>query len=411
MNQGSNNMNNLNPNGMMNQPSVPNNSNMNYSNGVNPQPTPYPNVVAPQPVQYPNPVTQQPSMTPVTGSTPNGNPPKKKNMAVFIGIGIAVVVVIVAAIFLLSSNHKKGDSKTDKENASGSTQTEDGHLNNSKSTDDIGFIVTLSSNSTAPNFFVGMHEEGIAKPIAYTKKSYINGLANDVMYLESFGKSSTSTHFSINDRSWRFSIEPVSYSENNGKVTFTYYESLYNEGNYYVVQDSANRYLIYYLSDKPKENESTYALGIYQFSSLEEAKAAITEYNDTLYICSYTDEETIAKCQHQNYHLINDITMDYLRENDLYVKSYDRVTLDSTLGIRVLVDDYIFQVSIEPGENSYLDSYKKFQVNGKDYYINDGNIYYNSNGNQICIYVYKKFQIDLPDDEVLSVFQKEFSKE
>ena len=396
---------------MMNQPTVPNNSNTNYSNGVTPQPTPYPNGGAPQSVQHPNPVTQQPSMAPVTGDTPNENPPKKKNTAVFIGIGIAVVVVIISVIFLLSSNHKKDESNTNKENTSGTTQIEDGHLNNSKSTDDIGFIVDGGS-SKLPNFFVGLHKEGIAKPVTYIKRTSINsGLTNDVIFLKSFGKNSSSTSFSINDKSVRLSIEPVSYSENNGKVIFSLYESLYNEENYYIVQDAANRYIIYYLSEKPKENYLNYVLGIYQFSSLEEAKEAIKEYKDNLYICSYTDEETITKCQHQNYHLINDITMDYLRENDFYVKSYDRVTLDSTLGIKILVDDYIFQVSIEPEEYSNLDSYKKFQVNGKDYYIENGNIYYNSNGNQICIYVYKKFQTDLPDDEVLSIFQKEFSKE
>ena len=329
----------------------------------------------------------------------------KKN-GLIIGIVIAIVAIIVA-VFIINLNSGKSGGIIGTNNAKEQT-----YLNDNKNiTDKISFIINHTNNNKN-NVFLGFSMTGIAKSLT----ADVTSLNNDTTRLESAGSKIT---FYYNNTYYGLDTEVESYDTKNNK-TSEYIDDqnvVYKDNNYYVTNSSIGKYILYYKYDESlwngfRDNETHatwYLLSLGFYDSVEDAKTKINEYSNNLYICTYTDDESISKCNYKSYRYVDDLIMDMLNRYDLYVDSYNQVVL-SHGDVTVVNNDNEFTISFQSGSYNNFDGYTNFKLNDSDFYLKDRAIIHNANNVKIGIYTSLSYNVENTDENIISEFKNTFKK-
>ena len=330
-----------------------------------------------------------------------------KKIGLIIGIVIAIIAAIIAAAFIINSNSGKSGGIIGANKAKKQT-----YLNDNKNiSDKISFIINHTNNNKN-NVFLGFSLTGVAKSLT----ADVTSLNNDTTRLES---AESKIAFYYNNTYYALDTEVANYETKDNK-TSEYINDLsvvYKDNNYYVTNSNIGKYILYYKYDetpwngfRDNENHATwYLLSLGFYDSVEDAKEIINEYSNNLYICTYTDDESISKCNYKNYRYVDDLIMDMLNRYDLYVDSYNQVAL-SRGNVTVVNNDNEFTISFQSGSYNNFDGYTNFKLNDSDFYLKDRAIIHNGNNVKIGIYASLPFNIENTDENIISEFKNTFKK-
>lgn len=251
----------------------------------------------------------------------------------------------------------------------------------------------------------------ISKPLT----GDIISLNNEMTRLET---ANMKIQFSYNHNSYSIDTDVVVYQTKNNKTT-EYIDDkniIYKNNNYYIIPSNIDSYILYYKYDERPwygnndETEATwYVLNFGLYKTLEAAKEKINEYSNILYICPYSDSETISKCNYKEYRYANDLIIDVLNNNDLYIDSYDQISLDHG-DIKVEKNNNTFTIRFESGLYHNFEEYTNFKLNDSDFYLKDRSIIHNGKNIKIDIYVGLNYKIEETEKNIISEFKKTFSK-
>lgn len=324
-----------------------------------------------------------------------------------IAITIVAIVTIIVGVVIIILNTSKN------ENTIGSDKIKKQiYLNdNKKITDKISFIIK-HANSNENNIFLGFSMKGISKNLI----ADVSSLNNDTTRIESVGSDISFYYDKIN---YGFDYEVEGYETKDNK-TSEYIDSnkvVYKNDNYYVINNNIGKYTLYYkfgekVSDGFRDNENHavwYLLSIGFFDSIDSAKTKINEYSNILYICAYTDDETISKCNYKDYRFVNDMIIDMLNDYDLYIANYNQVTLNHG-DVKVTDGNNEFTISFKPGLYTNFDGYTNFKLNDSDFYLKDSTIIHNGNNVKMGIYSNLSYDIEKTDEKIILEFKKTFKK-
>ena len=346
----------------------------------------------------------------MTNTIPNEGQQKKKSKGLAIGIGVAVLVIIaITIVVIISSNNQNVEKESNSSKDSTVEPSKNKKINyfndNDKITDKISFLHTHDINDKN-NVFLGISEKNISSPLKAGSQ-----LRNDTITLT---KLTPDISFTYGGQIYNFDFEyKLYYIKNDHTAEYIEDEEvLYKDNNYYITDKN----YVYYKYEETGWDSHDYGektsyswrfINMGHYSDIEKAKEAVSNYQKNFYICTYTDSETISKCNYKEYRLANDMIIDLLRKYNIYVDSYDKVTFYYNY-TKVNYGDYYYDISFSSTPYTKLDDYKKFKLNDADFYIKDRYIYYNTDKNSTNIYAGVDYE--LTNEEIISQLIKDFSK-
>lgn len=284
------------------------------------------------------------------------------------------------------------------------------HLNSSMPQDGLAFIIKHDYNYTN-NVFIGIKGAGIASDLTVGTTFY----SNDSLMLSAAEDDSVSFH--LNSVYYNFEVESLNYATQDGKTVELIDNQFveYKDDNYYVTTTNIDKFqLLYKFDENPWDdtdageavaNWDVLKMGYYD--SIDEAIAKLNEYKETLYIATFTDDETVEVVNYQDYTCVNDLIMKIMNDNALFVDSYDMITFDGG-EITVTKDDYKFEIEIDDGSYSLSDN-TSFMLNGIEAFVDGNYVKYTVGDRKVKIYVSMPYDVEKVDSNVIKAILDVFS--
>ena len=340
---------------------------------------------------------------PVTNN--NTVKPNKRKLGLIIGI-ISVIVIAVVGLLIFKLNSGEGDFSL-KLNSS-KPQT---YLNKSQKTNNkIGFLMKYGDDE----IFIGLSLPGVSENLQGSDFNFYN---NKATFTEAH-KGRIALKYG--DIYYNYDTESDYYEKDNKNNIETLEERkiVYNKDNYYVKYlEYSNDYELVYkynemytTSHADRETASWGLISIGYFNNLEEAKAKIDKLSKELYVCSFSSQDTLDKCNYKDYRFISDIVLEMLNEYYLFVDSYNQISIKSHR-VNVVDDNVEYSISFKSGNYNNFEGYTNFKVNNIDFYTKNTAVVYNINENIMAsIYVSLPYGVEKTEENVISAFTKTFSK-
>lgn len=375
------------------------------------------------------PVEPQQAVQPVQSQTVNNyveqQPTSNDIKPPFLKIGLIVggiVLAIIALVIVLTGKDNKSENKTNSILQNGKLKEQVFLNQNQKTENKLSIIINRDDEDDDANVFIGVNLKGISKDLEYS----MIGIRNDA------ARFTSSLEFNYDDGFYDFGTESENYSTKNNK-TMEYIdgnEVLFKSNGYYIANTNIDKVTLYYKYDSFKrddfdgeKSEYWYLFRFGFYDDIETAKEKLAKIEKELKICTYTNEEGIDNCKDYNgqiidykeYRHLGDMVINLLKEYDLYAPSYKDVRL-SRDGVIVYSKpedsngEFVFTINAKQQEFVNKEDYKNFKLDGKDFYISDNRIMYESNDYLVGIYVSVPYGVENTEENIIKEFTRVFSK-